>query len=216
MIRDGCIDVAILPTLNTVPADQIFPLLMEILRVLKNRGRVRLACLVSDEPLSAQAGRSIPNCYHVPTEMQLMTWLEQTSFYGVEFSRWDQLPWQVIQTVEVRRVELNAFKGKEGSCHECHQAVIYCGPWKQVHDDDGHVYKRGERTAVCEKTYRILTSKPYKNHFIPLPPCIPVPIENALQFDCNGSNIRDPGITKGIQPTRSHRVVNECSSDCEC
>lgn len=213
---DGCINVAILPTLNTIPADEVSPFLMEVLRVLKNRGCVRVACLVSDEPLSAEAERSIPNCYHVPTEMQLMTWLEQSGFYGMELTGRDELPRQVIQTVEVRSLEIRAFKGKQGSCYECHQAVIYRGPWKRVYDDDGHVYKRGERTAVCEKTYHLLTSEPYQNDFIAVPPYIPVPVENAFQFDCNGSSIRDPRVTKGTQPTGPQPVVNECSSDCQC
>ena len=31
--------------------------------------------------------------------------------------------------------------------------LIYRGPFREVVDDDGHVLRRGVRTAVCEKTF---------------------------------------------------------------
>ena len=38
-------------------------------------------------------------------------------------------------------------------CVEVGQAVIYRGPYSEVCDDDGHVFPRGKRMAVCQRTF---------------------------------------------------------------
>ena len=46
-------------------------------------------------------------------------------------------------------------------------AVVYPGPWKEVRDDDGHVFRRGVREAVCEKTYQHFNaSAPYRDQIL--------------------------------------------------
>jgi hypothetical protein len=51
--------------------------------------------------------------------------------------------------------------------------VIYRGPFASVTDDEGHVYYRGERMAVCERTYRLLTEQPpYRDGFIGIAPAV--------------------------------------------
>ncbi|MHC4378205.1 MAG: methyltransferase domain-containing protein, partial [Planctomycetota bacterium] len=87
-------------------------------------------------------------------------------------------------------------KGKEGECWEHREAVIYKGPWKQVVDDDGHVLRRGERTAVCRKTYEIMTRAPYADAVQGVEPLVPVSAEDAQPFDCSGPALRDPAETK--------------------
>jgi arsenite methyltransferase len=47
-----------------------------------------------------------------------------------------------------------------------------------VSDDEGHVYARGARIAVCERSFRLLTEGPYRDDFIgitPMTPGAPVP-----------------------------------------
>ena len=99
--------------------------------------------------------------------------------------------------IEFRSVTVTARKGKQGPCFERMQAVMYRGPWKSVEDDDGHTLLRGERTAVCDKTYRILTSEPYVDAIIPVPPRTEVPLEEAAPFDCSRTGPRTPAETKG-------------------
>jgi len=67
-----------------------------------------------------------------------------------------------------------------------------------VEDDDGHVLRRGSRTAVCEKTYRIYSQDPYRSHFELIPPRILIPLEEAPPFPCGGGALkRHPKETKG-------------------
>ena len=106
---------------------------------------------------------------------------------------------QVIDGIEFRSLTVRAFKGKEGACLERNQAVVYRGPWRSVADDDGHTFARGQRIAVCDKTYRILTDPrgPYAESVLPVPPEVEIPIEAAAPFACQGSTRRDPRVTKG-------------------
>ena len=124
---------------------------------------------------------------------------EEAGFYGIEILSRQEEPWRVVDGVEFRSVTVRADKGKEGPCFERNQAVVYGGPWKSVTDDDGHTYPRGERMAVCDKTYRILRHhrSPYHDDIIPIPPHEAIPLDDAEPFDCLGSRPRHPKKTKG-------------------
>jgi hypothetical protein len=108
-----------------------------------------------------------------------------------------QEPWQTVEGIEFRSATVIAFKGKEGPCFDHNEAIIYRGPFKEVFDDDGHVFHRGQRTAVCRKLFTIMSRPPYNNHFIPVEPREEIAAENAPEFDCRGGKIRAPRVTKG-------------------
>jgi len=75
-----------------------------------------------------------------------------------------------------------AYKGKDGPCFDHKQAVIYRGPFREVVDDDGHVLRRGARTAVCEKTFGLLSREPYRSHVDLVEPRVPVPPDGVRPF----------------------------------
>jgi hypothetical protein len=43
--------------------------------------------------------------------------------------------------------------------------AILTGPFLEVHDDDHHVYRRGQPTEICSKTRKVLESDLYRPHF---------------------------------------------------
>ena len=91
-----------------------------------------------------------------------------------------------------------AYKGKEGPCWDQKHAVVYRGPFRQVEDEDGHVLRRGVRTAVCEKTFRIFSQELYRAHLKLIPPRLLIPLEDAPAFPCSGGALqRHPRETKG-------------------
>ena len=104
----------------------------------------------------------------------------------------------MIEGIEFRSVTVLAWKGKQGPCLERNQAVIYRGPWKYVVDDDGHRLDRGQRMAVCDKTYRLLQADSYAAEIIPVEPRVPVPLEDAGAFQCAEHAVREPRATKGL------------------
>jgi len=48
--------------------------------------------------------------------------------------------------------------------------VIYKGPYAEISDDEGHVYYRGKRMAVCERSYNFIINGPYADDFIAITP----------------------------------------------
>ena len=124
-----------------------------------------------------------------------------------------KLPLVMSGQVEIRALVLEAYKGKEGTCLDQGHAVVYRGPFSSVTDDDGHEYVRGERIAVCGKTFEILTRGPYGEHFQAIEPYWEVPADKAPLFDCSTPRLRDPTVTKGIVSVGS---TDDCCGDEGC
>ena len=187
--------------LNLVQPKDKAQLFDEMYRVLKNGGRVAISDIVSDEdiPLEMQNDPELwSGCISGAYREDLfLKAFADAGFHGIEIVHRDPDPWQTVQGIEFRSVTVQAFKGKEGPCLERNQAVIYNGPFREVHDDDGHVYYRGERMAVCDKTFHLLQRAPYQGMFTPISPREEIPLESAGDFACRGAERRDPRVTKG-------------------
>jgi ubiquinone/menaquinone biosynthesis C-methylase UbiE len=215
MIADASVDVVVSNcVLNLVESSARRQLVREIFRVLKVGGRVALSDILSDEVVPA-ALRDDPVLWSgcisgAFQEMELLRLMEEAGFHGIAINRWQAEPWQVVQGIEFRSVTITAHKGKQGPCYEANQAVIYRGPWKQVEDDDGHVLRRGERVAVCAKTFALLTSAPYGDQVIGIEPRTPVPVEERGAFDCSRTSSRHPRETKGLD----YDLTTEGSGGC--
>jgi hypothetical protein len=115
-----------------------------------------------------------------------------------------------VQGIEFRSVTIEAFKGKQGSCFERNQAVIYRGPFKEVLDDDNHRMERGRRCAVCDKTYSLYKKAPYREFFEFVDPIVDVPLAEAKPFDCSRTTLRHPKETKG----QDYDVTTEANGKC--
>jgi SAM-dependent methyltransferase len=155
---------------------------LEIHRVLRPGGRIAIADIVSDEPVPEHL-KADPHLWRGCIsgsfqEQAILNAFIEAGFLAVKLDKWSVAPWQVIEGIEFRSVTLTAVKGAGTPCQDCGHAVIYRGPYAEVRDDEGHVFPRGERMAVCGRTYRMLTEGPYHGHFIGIPPAVltdPVP-----------------------------------------
>jgi len=222
MIADDSVDVVVSNcVLNLVRPEDKGRLFREIHRVLRRGGRAVISDVVCDEPPTARIledpelwSGCISGAF---VEGELLARFEEAGFYGIEILARQEEPWQVIDGIEFRSMTVRAFKGKEGPCLERHQAVVYRGPWASVRDDDGHLFPRGRRIAVCEKTYRILTRPegPYARDVVAIEPRVPVPVESAAPFDCRRTPERDPRVTKGAD-YREDRVADDACCDPGC
>lgn len=201
MIPDNSIDVIVSNcVLNLVSDTKKAQLFAEMFRVLKVGGRVAVSDIVSDEdsPESLkQDARLWSGCISgAMTEDDFGLALETAGFHGITLDKLDMEPWQIVEGIEYRAATYLAYKGKQGVCLEKNQAVIYKGPWRNVQDDDGHVFRRGERSAVCEKTFHLMQTEPYADMFIAVGSAIPI-IEDVL-FETPNCEVRrrDPQETK--------------------
>jgi arsenite methyltransferase len=214
LIADESVDVilsnCVLNLVGEAAREQLF---REMFRVLKRGGRVAISDIVSDEVVPDEMKRDEKlwsGCISgAHQEAAFLQAFERAGFHAIQIEKYDEKPWQTVRGVEFRSATVTARKGKQGPCWERNQAVIYKGPWKQVEDDDGHVLFRGQRMAVCDKTFRILTGEPYADEVIPVPPIKDIPLSRAKPFDCSRSDVRDPAETKGKRYKKTEKPAAE-------
>ncbi len=214
LIPDNSIDVVVSNcVLNLVRPEDKRRLFSEIFRVLRRGGRAVISDIVSDEDVPQELQQNpelwsgcISGAFREDLFLQAF---EDSGFYGIAILERQEQPWRTVDGIEFRSVTVAAYKGKEGPCWDHKHAVIYRGPFRQVEDDDSHVLKRGIRTAVCEKTYRLYSQEPYRAQFDLVAPRIPVPIEEVRPFPCaHGYLRRDPKETKGA----GYRVTTDAAA----
>lgn len=203
LIEDESVDLVVSNcVLNLVRPEDKTQLLHEIRRVLRRGGRAVISDIVCDEAPTA-AMLADPQLWSgclsgAFLEEELLDEFARAGFHGMEILERSEQPWQVIEGIEFRSLTLRAHVGKQGPCLERNQAVVYRGPWSSVTDDDGHRFPRGQRIAVCDKTYRLMTDPdgPYAAAILGLPPCEEIPMDQAPPFACNGVVRRSPKVTK--------------------
>lgn len=203
LVASNSVDIVISNcVLNLVRQDDKSRLFAEIFRVLRRGGRAVISDIVADEDVPDRLQHDpelwsgcIAGAFR---EDRFLRAFEEAGFYGVTLAARGHEPWRTVEGVEFRSVTVVAYKGKEGPCFDHKQAVVYRGPFREVTDDDGHVFRRGVRTAVCEKTFRILSREPYRSHVELIEPRVAVLPEEAPPFPCaKGPIVRDPRETKG-------------------
>ncbi|SMP50386.1 Methyltransferase domain-containing protein [Neorhodopirellula lusitana] len=221
MIPDDSVDCVLSNcVLNLVRGQDRRQLFAEIFRVLRKGGRAAISDIVSDETVPDRLQQDpelwsgcITGAFR---EDEFMKAFEEAGFHGIELVKREVRPWRTVEGIEFRSVTVVAHKGKQGPCLERNQAVVYRGPFKQVVDDDGHTYRRGERIAVCDKTFQLLQQEPYVGLFDAIEPRVDIPIEEASTFHCRRSIQRDPRETKGRDYHETSADCGDCGTDEDC
>lgn len=201
LIKDNSIDLVVSNcVLNLVRDSDKEQMIREIFRVVKPGGRVAISDIISDEDVPEHLKKDQhlwSGC--ISGALQEYEFLEafvNAGFIAVSYDKWESQPWQVVENIEFRSVTITAIKPENEACIDKGHAVIYRGPFSEVYDEDGHVYFRGQRMAVCERTYRLLTSDAYGDHFIGILPGVELP---GKPWDCATGTIRSINESKGGQ-----------------
>ena len=216
LIHNDSVDVVVSNCVLNLAEPQDKPrLFAEIFRVLKKGGRAVISDIVSDEdvPESLQQDPTLwSGCISGALREDLfLKAFEDAGFYGVRLLKRDEKPWQTMEGIEFRSVTVETFKGKQRDCFEFNQAVVYRGPFREVLDDDGHRLRRGERVAVCDKTFNLYRQPPYAEHVEFVEPRVPVKPEEAKPFTCGPTRLRHPRETKGM----GYNATTEAAKCCD-
>ena len=177
LIADNSIDLVISNcVLNLVNDAEKQQLVKEIFRVVKPGGRIAISDIVSDETIPEHLKNDkqlwsgcISGAFQ---ELEMLQMFHDSGFIAVSYDKWSDAPWQVIEGIEFRSVTLTAIKREQTECIDKGHAVIYRGPYGFAVDDEGNEFPRGERMAVCERTFNVLCNEPYKDDFILIVPAI--------------------------------------------
>lgn len=213
LIPDSSVDVVISNcVLNLVNETDRAQMVREIHRVLKPGGRVAISDIVSDETVP-ESLKNDPALWSgcISGAFQEQAFLQafvDAGFLAVGYDKWDAKPWQIVHGIEFRSVTLTAVTGDNAPCLDYGHAVIYRGPYASITDDEAHVFPRGQRMAVCERTFRFLTEGPLKHDFIgilPVSPRIP-PASWCLPA----------GTPRPASETKGAGHVSTCLSDTKC
>lgn len=212
LIADNSVDLVISNcVLNLVHDGDKQQLVHEIYRVLKPGGRIAISDIISDEPAPERLKRDsqlwsgcISGAFQ---EADFLRAFVDAGFLAVAYDKWDEQPWQVVEGIEFRSATLTAVKGKGGPCLDYGHAVIYRGPYAEVRDDEGHVFPRGERMAVCERTCALLTGGAYGEDFIGIEPAI----KGEPKAFC-----APPGTRRPASETKGGRYTTGCGDSGCC
>lgn len=210
-LNNESVDIVYIDLLNRYTKEYVNLLLSEAFRILKRKGILLIKVYLSDEPLkSADLNmRNNIKMHYIPLENEIEEVLILHGYIGMRYKWRAEIPQFIHNTIEIRPFLIEAYKGEQGPCLEKGHAVFYIGPWKEVVDDDGHKLYRGQRMAVCEKTYKNLTSCIYKGQIIGIPPYNEVSDGDVRLFDCDISEKRDPKVTKGLKPLFEEKNITK-------
>jgi len=149
-LEDGTADeVRLRGTLNLpLAAGAAERLCAEAARVLKPGGHIFVHVLVGDKALTAAPQLPGPAAavQHVPLQSEPVRLLERSGFRGVRMLKFDAKPCFQRNGADLRELQLEGWRPGESAGGRV--AVLYRGPFRQVSDDAGHTYVRGEWAQV--------------------------------------------------------------------
>jgi SAM-dependent methyltransferase len=147
---DGSVDEVRLRGTFNLPLDgsRRQSVLREARRVLRPGGRLFVHVLTAERPFAGVPDLPGPAAAvrHVPVDAEVVRDLEEAGFQGVRLLKFDAKPCFVRDGVAMRETQIEAWAGQPATGPTV--TVVYKGPFRQVTDDAGTVYPRGQRVAV--------------------------------------------------------------------
>lgn len=132
-------------------------ILAESKRALAAGGRIALHVLTADRSLAEAPSLPGPASAvkAVPVDSELLASLEQAGFVGVKLTKFGPNPCFRSGGGEMRETMIEAFTP---SPDESSVLVTYRGPFREVTDDTGRIFRRGERVRLPEAEWNRLAA----------------------------------------------------------
>jgi SAM-dependent methyltransferase len=166
---DASVDeVRLLGTFNAAISPQAADrVLAEVVRVLKPGGTLFLHTLVADRRLDGRPDLPGPAAFveAVPVDRDLLQSVERAGFVNLEWEKYDSKPCFAVGGASLRESKLWARRPDRQAAGPP-KFVLYKGPLKQVTDDLGTIYPRGQRVAVDACGWMALQQSPVAEQFV--------------------------------------------------
>jgi catechol 2,3-dioxygenase-like lactoylglutathione lyase family enzyme len=142
--------------------------LAEVLRILKPGGHIQLHQLSALESVP-QLVEPLPGpaaaVEAVPSAEEIVDDLAAAGFVDIHFEKLGDNACFAADGVPCRETKLIGIKRAPVSNAGATHRVLYKGPFRQIEDDRGHVYRRGTWTEVDAATWHALQASPLAEHF---------------------------------------------------
>ncbi|HVA45083.1 MAG TPA: ArsI/CadI family heavy metal resistance metalloenzyme [Pirellulales bacterium] len=167
---DGAADEVLLQgTFNAkIDADQRRAILRDALRTLRPGGQLLVHVLTGSSRLPEGTRLQLPGpaaaVAQVPLDRELVAEIEEAGFAGLHYSKFGASACFHYQGVEMRETKLLAYKPQPSGTSR--YLAIYKGPHREVRDDVGRVFRRGERVAIDEAGRDLLQNGPAAEQFL--------------------------------------------------
>lgn len=149
--------------------DDALRMLREAFQGLRPGGKLMVHVLTVEAPFAGKPMLPGPAMYvqHVPVRRELLNAIEAAGFTGICLTKFRSSPCFVQGGVEMRETMITACRpAPEGTEM---RYVVYKGPFATATDDEGRVYRRGERTAIPETAWAALSRSAIGDQFTSLP-----------------------------------------------
>jgi hypothetical protein len=137
-------------------------------RVLVPGGRLVLHQLTGDRPFS-DGVPSLPGpavvVKEVPVDRELLSWVEDGGFEQIRLVKFAGTPCFEREGVAMRETIIEARKPTEENAAD-EVVVVYKGPFRDLVDDAGHVFGRGERVRIGAAAWDAIRSGPFEESFV--------------------------------------------------
>lgn len=173
-IADGKADRVLLRGTFNEPlaADEQERILREARRVLRLGGRVIVHGLGADIALNGQA-TELPGpaaaVKHVPAQADLLDAVRSAGFCAVRLAKLSPTAVLRHQGIGLREVLIEGIK-LDSTPFDLRQVVLYQGPMRELTDDFGNVFRRGQRTTIGTPAVEALRTGPLAESFVFFPP----------------------------------------------
>jgi catechol 2,3-dioxygenase-like lactoylglutathione lyase family enzyme len=170
--QDGSVDeIRLEGTFNAaVPAAQLAAFLSAVFRALKPGGSLQVHGLVGTKALEGKP--KLPGLAslveRVPAETEALTALQTAGFTSLYFEKLGDIHCFSVDGVELRELRLQGIKPPEAT-ETVACPVMYKGPFEQIVDDAGTVFRRGERVLVRASQAEQLRHGPAAEQFAFMP-----------------------------------------------
>ena len=164
-VPDGSVDVVVSNcVLNLVSSESRGSLLSAMLRKLKPGGRLVISDIVCDGELPAERAENAhlhAECVGGAYQLDhLISAFEGAGFVGTRIEEIGAT-WRTEHGVAFRSATVSGYRPSSFSDAPSSVYAIYTGPWKEVHDETGRIYRRGERVCLCVEEGKNLMQPAY-------------------------------------------------------
>jgi catechol 2,3-dioxygenase-like lactoylglutathione lyase family enzyme len=166
---DGSLNEVRLRGTFNVPVEETTreAMFVEIARVLSPNGRVVLHQLTADRPFS-NGLPSLPGpaavVKEVPVDREVLSWVEDGGFEQIRLVKFGSTAAFEVDGVAMRETIIEARKPDEEKAEEV--VVVYKGPFRDLVDDAGRVFRRGVRVGISAAAWSAIQSGPLEESFV--------------------------------------------------